>query len=55
MVVYFVLPFSFPSLTVILPGVIPGESVCVCVCVHVCVCVYACVCVVGSKQKCHLI
>ena len=36
MVVYFVLPFSLPSFTELMPGVIPGEDVCVCVCVCVC-------------------
>ena len=29
--VYFVLPFSLPSFTELMPGVIPGEGVCVCV------------------------
>ena len=27
--VYFVLPFSLPSFTELMPGVIPGEGVCV--------------------------
>ena len=31
--VYFVLPFSLPSFTELMPGAIPGEDVCVCVCV----------------------
>ena len=30
MVVYFVLPFSLPSFTELMPGAIPGEDVCVC-------------------------
>ena len=33
--VYFVLPFSLPSFTELMPGAIPGEDVCVCVCVCV--------------------
>ena len=57
--VYFVLPFSLPSFTELMPGVIPGEGVCVYGggggCVYVggesgmwCVCGR---CIVESKQK----
>ena len=59
--VYFVLPFSLPSFTELMPGAIPGEDSCVygrggggCVYMggreNVCVCVQD-ACVVGSKQS----
>ena len=44
MVVYFVLPFSLPSFTELMPGVIPGEDSCVCVCGE-----GGCVCVGGGE------
>ena len=36
--VYFVLPFSLPSFTELMPGAIPGEDVCVCGGGRICVC-----------------